>query len=216
MRTSGSFERYQPVSTRVVITACTGAAGCEQRLQRAPGIDVHRDRGDRRHAVDLIELRRAPDRGADHVVDDAVLVGEHDAGAPGLAGLEDRDRRREAVHERDLAARAARTAPARPGRARATSPLGAVERANECVTQRNSRPGRRRHSERCLARVAEERVELVHHDRHARRFELARQIGGRAILAVAAGVARHVREPLEMACEGLPASTAACMRARGG
>ena len=47
-------------------------------------------------------------------------------------------------------------------------------------------------SQRRLARIAEKRVELVHDDRHARRFELRGQIGGRAVLAVAAGIARHV------------------------
>ena len=74
-------------------------ARLQEALQRPAGLDVHRDRGDRGHAVDLIELRRAPDRGADHVVDEPVFVGEDNPDATGLAGLQDRHRRRESVHE---------------------------------------------------------------------------------------------------------------------
>ena len=79
-----------------------GAAG-DHRRQRLARLPVHRDGDHRRQPIQVIELRGAPDRRADHVVDDAVLVREHDPRAPGLAGLEDGDWRRQAVHQRHLA-----------------------------------------------------------------------------------------------------------------
>ena len=110
------------------------------------------------------------------------------------------ERPHETVHERDFAAGATELPVLDQdelGR-KATRSGGSHERmryAAELVTRR------REGSEGCLARVTEKCVELVHRHRDARRLELAGKVRGRAVLAVAAGVARHVREPLEMAGE---------------
>ena len=76
----------------------------EQGLERRACLDVHGHSGDGREPIDLVVLGRAPDRRTDHVVDEAILVREDDPRAARLAGLQDRDRRRESVHQRDLSA----------------------------------------------------------------------------------------------------------------